>query len=181
MSAPSESMPQGTLQVHSQGTESPIPGSVIEDAEWHWHLKPKIEEMRDRDDRAGVPPRELGITWKDLTVQAVNSDAAIHENFTSQFNISKLVKESRHKPPLKTILDASHGCVKPGEMLLVLGRPGAGCTTLLNILSNRRHGFASVTGDVRYGSMDAKEAENYQSQIVMNAEEELFFPTLTVG
>ncbi|KAK3373028.1 ABC-2 type transporter-domain-containing protein [Lasiosphaeria ovina] len=179
MSAPSESMPQGTLQVHSQGTESPIPGSVIEDAEWHWHLKPKIEEMRDRDDRAGVPPRELGITWKDLTVQAVNSDAAIHENFTSQFNISKLVKESRHKPPLKTILDASHGCVKPGEMLLVLGRPGAGCTTLLNILSNRRHGFASVTGDVRYGSMDAKEAENYQSQIVMNAEEELFFPTLT--
>ncbi|TDZ30775.1 ABC transporter G family member 21 [Colletotrichum spinosum] len=146
-----------------------------------WRLKHKIEAARQRDESSGFPARELGITWKNLTVQAVGSDASIHENVLSQFNIPKLVKESRNKPPLKTILDNAHGCVKPGEMLLVLGRPGSGCTTLLNILANHRRGYTSVTGDVHYGSMEAKEAERYRGQIVMNTEEELFFPTLTVG
>jgi ABC-type multidrug transport system ATPase subunit len=66
-------------------------------------------------------------------------------------------------------------------MLLVLGRPGAGCTTLLKILANRRQGYESVEGDVKFGSLDHKEAAQYCGQIVMNTEEELFFPNLTVG
>jgi ATP-binding cassette subfamily G (WHITE) protein 2 (SNQ2) len=66
-------------------------------------------------------------------------------------------------------------------MLLVLGRPGAGCTTLLKMLSNRRSGYAKVEGDVRFGTLDHQQAKRYKGQIVMNTEEELFFPTLTVG
>lgn len=66
-------------------------------------------------------------------------------------------------------------------MLLVLGRPGAGCTTLLNMLSNRRSGYAQVKGDVHFGILNHQQAKRYRGQIVMNTEEELFFPTLTVG
>lgn len=33
----------------------------------------------------------------------------------------------------------------------------------------------------RFGSMDHIEAQKYRGQIVMNTEDELFFPTLTVG
>ncbi|KAK4462872.1 putative ABC transporter [Cladorrhinum samala] len=150
-------------------------------ARGEWKLKHKVAATRDRDDRSGLPSRELGVTWKDLTVQAVSADAAIHDNVFSQFNFPKLFSESRRKPPLKTIVDKTHGCVKPGEMLLVLGRPGSGCTTLLNILANNRKGYRSVTGDVRYGSMDASEAAKYRGQIIMNTEEEIFFPSLTVG
>ena len=65
--------------------------------------------------------------------------------------------------------------------MLALGRPGAGCTTLLKMLSNRRNGYAEVQGDVRWGTLESKEAIQYCGQIVMNTEEELFFPTLTVG
>jgi ABC-type multidrug transport system ATPase subunit len=114
-------------------------------------------------------------------IKGIGADAAFAENALSQFNIPKLIKEGRGKPPLKTIIDKSHGCVKPGEMLLVLGRPGAGCTSLLKILANRRLGYAEVDGDVKYGTMDYKQAKQYRGQIVMNTEEELFFPTLTVG
>ncbi|KAB5576146.1 ABC-2 type transporter-domain-containing protein [Coniochaeta sp. 2T2.1] len=145
-----------------------------------WDLKYKVAETRARDDRSGIPSRELGITWQDLTVRAVSSDLAIQENVLSQFNIPRKVQQSRRKPPTKTILDNSHGCVKPGEMLLVLGRPGSGCTTLLSLLANRRRGYASVEGQVHYGSMEAGEAERYRGQIVMQTEDELFFPTLTV-
>lgn len=146
-----------------------------------WELRNEVLGFHERDQRSGLPGRGLGVTWNNLTVQVVSADAAIHENVGSQFNIPKLVQQARHKPPLKTILDSCHGCVKPGEMLLVLGRPGSGCTTLLNILSNRRAGFKSVTGDVHYGSMTPDEAKNFRGQIIMNSEEELFFPTLTVG
>lgn len=146
-----------------------------------WELTPEVAAFRARDEASGFPPRELGVTWQNLTVEAISAEAAIHENVVSQFNVPKLIKESRHKTPLKTILQQSHGCVKPGQMLLVLGRPGSGCTTLLNVLANRRGGYANVSGDVHYGSMRADEAKQYTGQIVMNTEDELFFPTLTVG
>lgn len=145
-----------------------------------WSLKPDVIANAKRNLDAGFPRRELGVTWRNLTVEAISADAAIHENVISQFNIPRLIKESRRKPPRRAILDNSHGCVKPGEMLLVLGRPGSGCTTLLKMLANKRNGYASVSGDVHYGSMSAKEAERYRGQIVMNTEEELFFPSMTV-
>ncbi|KAL4990726.1 ABC-2 type transporter-domain-containing protein [Aspergillus falconensis] len=146
-----------------------------------WSLMPQVKEQNEREVQSGFKRRELGVTWQNLSVEVVSAEAAVQENFLSQFNVPKLAKESRNKPPLRTILDNSHGCVKPGEMLLVLGRPGSGCTTLLKMLANQRLGYKSIEGDVRYGSMTAKEAEQYRGQIVMNTEEELFFPSLTVG
>ncbi|KAJ4312438.1 hypothetical protein N0V84_009930 [Fusarium piperis] len=165
----------------SQTVYDKTPMNELENNDSDWALKPKMAAFKERDRSSGFPDRELGVTWQNLNVEVVTADAAIHENVVSQFNVPKLFKEARHKPPLKTILDNSHGCVKPGEMLLVLGRPGSGCTTLLKMIANHRRGYASVSGDVHYGSMTAKEAKSYRGQIVMNTEEELFFPSLTVG
>jgi ATP-binding cassette, subfamily G (WHITE), member 2, PDR len=146
-----------------------------------WSMMPEIQAFQQQGEKDQVKGRKLGVTWTNLTVKGIGADAAINENFGSQFNIPRAIMESRHGAPLKTIIDDSHGCVKPGEMLLVLGRPGAGCTTLLKMLANKRLGYAEVTGDISWGSMDHKQAEQYQGQIVINTEEELFFPTLTVA
>jgi ABC-type multidrug transport system ATPase subunit len=162
------------------GDETPLNDSPNVKAN-DWSMLSKLQEENDRNLAAGFKKQELGITWQDLSVQVVSSEAAVNETVLSQFNIPVKVKESRRKPPMRTILNKSHGCVKPGEMLLVLGRPGAGCTTLLKMLANRRGGYKSVEGDVRFGSMKPKEAEKFRGQIVMNTEEEIFFPTLTVG
>ncbi|KAB8737501.1 hypothetical protein FH972_026460 [Carpinus fangiana] len=140
-----------------------------------WAMMPQVKDIRRIMKAEGLPEGKLGVTWNNLTVKAPGADAMLHENVLSQFNIPQLVKESRKPPQLKTIIDNSHGCVKPGEMLLVLGRPGAGCTTLLKMLANRRAGYSEVTGDVHFGSLDHKEAQQYRGQI------EVFFPTLTVG
>lgn len=145
------------------------------ESEGPWVLRPK-----EGGPGADLRPRRLGITWKDLTVKAAAADATVHENFASQYNLPQKLRDARRKPPLKTILDGSHGCVKPGEMLLVLGRPGSGCTTLLSVLANRRRGYTSIAGDVHYGSLPAAEAGQHCGQIVMNTEDELFFPSLTV-
>lgn len=146
-----------------------------------WGLSGEVSAMQERDLAAGYSKRELGVTWKNLTVDVLSAGASVNENFFSQFNLLQLARDLRQKPAVRSILQDSHGCVKPGEMLLVLGRPGSGCTTLLNVLSNRRAGYRSVSGDVKFGSMTPEEAEQYKGQIVMNSEEEVFFPTLTVG
>jgi ATP-binding cassette subfamily G (WHITE) protein 2 (SNQ2) len=143
-----------------------------------WSLLPDVQRMAANDT---TPGKALGVTWNDLTVTGMSAGAVMQENVLSQFNVVKQSKESRGPKKLRTILNKSSGCVKPGEMLLVLGRPGSGCTTLLKILANQRKGYVEIAGNVRYGSMDHKQAEQYRGQIVINNEEEVFFPSLTVG
>lgn len=50
------------------------------------------------------------------------------------------------------------GVLQSGEMALILGRPGAGCTTFLKTMANLRDGVAGVDGHVIYGDMNAAEA-----------------------
>lgn len=161
------------VDAEHNSTEKVAPGSRTT-----WHMTEELQAMKDRDEQSGEKARKLGVTWQNLTVKGVSSDATFNENVLSQFN--PFGKAGRGDP-MKTILDDSYGCVKPGEMLLVLGRPGSGCTTLLNVLSNNRRGYAEVSGDVAFGNMRAEEAKQYRGQIIMNTEEEIFFPTLTVG
>ncbi|KAH8428053.1 uncharacterized protein LDX57_005758 [Aspergillus melleus] len=146
-----------------------------------WPLTYRLEDMLRRDLDSGFPPRKLGVTWSNLTVKAKSAESAVNENIFTQFDVIGQVKRRHRKLPPKEILHESHGCVKPGEMLLVLGRPGSGCTTLLKMLANRRAGYEEIEGDIWYGNMRHDEASHYKGQIIMNTEEEIFFPTLTVG
>ena len=112
-----------------------------------WRLDSHVKDIHSNDPAEG---RSLGVTWKDLTVKVVPSDSTLQENVLSQFNIIQQAKEGRNKPALKTILDKSSGCVKPGEMLLVLGRPGSGCTTLLKMLANKRKGYVTNSAKLSF-------------------------------
>jgi ABC-type multidrug transport system ATPase subunit/ABC-type multidrug transport system permease subunit len=65
-------------------------------------------------------------------------------------------------------------------MLLLLGRPGAGCTTLLKIISNMRDSFTDIKGTVSYGGFDhAAFASQFRGQTCYNSEEDQHYPTLT--
>jgi hypothetical protein len=52
---------------------------------------------------------------------------------------------------------------------------------LLSILLNHRNSFAEITSDVLFGSMTSQEAKQYYGQIIINIEEEIFFPALLVS
>lgn len=158
-----------------KGAGSSTPGE-LENAET-WPITRDVRQLDARIHAAGSRPGQLGVTWQDVTVKGVSNDAMFNDNVLSQ-----LIPfgKKRGEIPDKTIIESSFGCVKPGEMLLVLGRPGAGCTSLLSILANHRLGYSEVEGQVSFGSMNHKEAEQYRGQIIMNTEEEIFFPALTV-
>lgn len=65
-------------------------------------------------------------------------------------------------------------------MLLVLGRPGAGCSTLLRVIANMRKTFISVSGDVTYGGLSSDEFERYRGEAIYMPEEDCNNPLLTL-
>lgn len=144
-----------------------------------WDNMPEVQAIKQPRDGTTAVERRLGVTWSELTIKGLAADSLFNENVLSQFLPGKLKGSHGTPKSLRSIIDKSSGCVKPGEMLLVLGRPGAGCTSLLRVLANQRAGFTDVEGEVHYGSLNHKETQKYKGQIVMNTEEETFFPTLT--
>lgn len=78
--------------------------------------------------------REFGVLFEDLAVQGVGGGAAMAPTMTDivqlPLTIFRGIQAARHAPT-KNIIEGFNGLIKPGEMLLVLGRPGAGCSTLL--------------------------------------------------
>jgi ABC-type multidrug transport system ATPase subunit len=58
------------------------------------------------------------------------------------------------KGPEKTILNEFDGVLKSGEMLVVLGRPGSGCSTLLKTLMGELHGLDMKSpSEIHYNGM----------------------------
>jgi hypothetical protein len=70
-----------------------------------------VEKLRERNEAEGGKLRRLGVTWKNLTVQGISNDAVFNENVLSQLNP---FGKSGKNAPMKTIINNSYGCVKPG-------------------------------------------------------------------
>lgn len=81
---------------------------------------------------------------------------AVKEFFLLPYYMAKSLVSRQPAAP-KTILHSFDGAVRPGEMVLVLGRPGAGCSSFLKTIANQRGSFISVEGDVQYAGISAQE------------------------
>lgn len=65
--------------------------------------------------------------------------------------------------------------------IVVLGSPGAGCSTLLKTLSNHRDEYREVKGEVHYDSISPEELKrNFRGDVQYCPEDDVHFPTLTV-
>ncbi|KAI9097396.1 ABC-2 type transporter-domain-containing protein [Phlyctochytrium arcticum] len=85
------------------------------------------------------------------------------------------------EPQPKQILFPMSGYCKPGELTLVLGRPGAGCSTLLRTLGNVSDGLSAIKGDIKFNDIDrATFKRDYSSYLAYNPEYDSHFATLTV-
>ncbi|CCM02003.1 uncharacterized protein FIBRA_04077 [Fibroporia radiculosa] len=142
-----------------------------------------LKSVMRRIDESDITKRQLGVAFENLRVVGLGATATYQPTMGSELNLMKfadIVKNARH-PSVRDILSGFEGCVKPGEMLLVLGRPGAGCTTLLKVLANQRSDYHAVHGDVLYDSFTPEEiAKQYRGDIQYCPEDDVHFATLTV-
>ncbi|KAI8072245.1 ABC-2 type transporter-domain-containing protein [Gilbertella persicaria] len=144
-----------------------------------FNLDEYLNGLRRDEEEAGHTQKYLGLVWKDLTVMGEAADAhTISTVFTFiQFWKYLGIGASKNK---KTILHNLNGHCKEGEMLLVLGRPGAGCTTFLKVMANLRGAYTDINGTVSYGGIDPNTfAKRYRGQVCYNEEEDQHYPTLT--
>ncbi|KAI0386339.1 ABC-2 type transporter-domain-containing protein [Hypomontagnella monticulosa] len=141
----------------------------------------------DAEREAGIKPKHIGVYWDGLTVKGMGGTTNFVKTFPDAFKdfvdywtpLMNLLGKGR-KGTEVTLLDNFRGVVNPGEMVLVLGKPGSGCTTFLKSIANQRWGYTSVTGDVLYGPFTAKEFEQYRGEAVYNQEDDIHHATLTV-
>ena len=98
-----------------------------------------------------VIQRRAGVVWKDLKVCGSGSAINLQKNVGSVLLSPLRVTEYLSKGPEKVILNDFEGVLKSGEMLVVLGRPGSGCSTLLKTLMGELHGLDVMPqSDIHY-------------------------------
>ncbi|OJJ04691.1 hypothetical protein ASPVEDRAFT_807620 [Aspergillus versicolor CBS 583.65] len=147
----------------------------------------------ERRTTAGDPAKKVGVVFKNLTVKGVQTgasfvrtlpDAVVGTFGPDLYNIiCRFVPQLRFgkKPPVRDLVHDFTGAVREGEMMLVLGRPGAGCSTFLKAIANDRDAFAAVEGDISYGGLSAEEQDRrYRGEVNYNQEDDQHFPNLTV-
>ncbi|KAI0835702.1 ABC-2 type transporter-domain-containing protein [Hypoxylon sp. FL0890] len=137
--------------------------------------------------------KRVGVIYKNLTVKGVTNtssfvrtvpDAIIGTFGPDLYRIlSRYIPALRfgRKPPTRTLINDFTGCVRDGEMMLVLGRPGSGCSTFLKAVSNNTESFASVEGEISYGGIPAKKQKKmYRGEVNYNPEDDIHFASLNV-
>ncbi|BGO92884.1 hypothetical protein NBRC10512_008005 [Rhodotorula toruloides] len=171
----------GQKDVEKEGSES------SED----FDLLAYLRNEADQYDAAGFKRKVVGVSWDKLRVTGNGGikmhirtfpDAIMEAVMWPVIKFMKMTKTGWFKPSPKDLLREFDGCLKPGEMCLVLGRPGSGCTTFLKTIANSRLGYLSVEGDVSYGGIPASEmAKRYRGEVVYNQEDDVHAATLTVA
>ncbi|KAF9908837.1 hypothetical protein EC991_009356 [Linnemannia zychae] len=153
-----------------------------------------LKDVLPRAEDAGIKRRNLGVAWENLEVTGEGVGAQYIKDFADPFiGLSNLInpyfwakkafskKEAVPKTVTRTILHPMNGFCKDGEMILVLGRPGAGCSTLLRVLANDRKNYKGVEGEVTYGPFSSDEIrDHHRGEVLYNQEDDFHYPTLTV-
>ncbi|GAA5959842.1 hypothetical protein JCM21900_005250 [Sporobolomyces salmonicolor] len=130
----------------------------------------------------------LGVAFEDVTVFGSGGTRKTVEglevSLLNMWNVWRFASKlfNIKTGPTRPIISNFYGVVPAGETLLVLGRPGSGCSTLLRAITNQRDSFARIDGDFHYGQMNAREASKYyKGDIIFNSEEDIHTPILTVS
>ncbi|TFY65604.1 hypothetical protein EVG20_g5493 [Dentipellis fragilis] len=170
------------LENGSYGDDSDMTVAVPDD-DSPFDLEKTLRLYVRRQAHAEIKSRELGVLFQDLQVVGVGMTSSYQSTFASMIDprtLFEYVRKWRH-PPLRNILSGFEGVVRPKEMLLVLGSPGSGCSTLLKTLANQRAEYHSIKGEVSYDSFAPKEiAKHFRGDVVYCPEDDVHFPTLTV-
>ncbi|CAI5757455.1 unnamed protein product [Candida verbasci] len=165
------------------GNEKLNPDSENFDAKfWVKNIKKLYESDPDY-----YKPSKLGVAYRNLRASGVANDFDYQPTVTNalwKFAIEGF-RHLRKKDETRyfDILKPMDAVMKPGELTVVLGRPGAGCTTLLKSIAANTYGFDIFKESIiSYDGLTQQDIENhYRGNVIYSAETEVHFPHLLVG
>ncbi|KAK8120926.1 ATPase [Apiospora kogelbergensis] len=183
---------QSTAGSHATNDPDVEAGEAEDDVDADFELSDFMREGHFEKRTDDGSAKKVGVLYKNLTVKGVGSATAlvrtVPDAVIGTFGpdlyrlITRLVPSLAFgKRTTRTLINDFTGCVRDGEMMLVLGRPGAGCSTFLKAISNNRKSYASVEGEVSYGGISAeKQHKMYRGEVNYNPEDDLHFAPLSV-
>ncbi|MCP8717949.1 MAG: pleiotropic drug resistance family ABC transporter [Asgard group archaeon] len=132
-------------------------------------------------------PSKLGIAYRDLRAYGVANDSDYQPTVTNGLwkaiveGIRFFQKEDESR--CFNILKPMDAIMKPGELTVVLGRPGAGCSTLLKTIAAQTYGFhIGKESKITYDGLTQDDIKkHYHGDVIYSAETDIHFPHLTVG
>jgi ATP-binding cassette subfamily G (WHITE) protein 2 (PDR) len=136
-------------------------------------------------DSSNLPYRYAGVSFQSLEVYGfgspTNYQKSVGNVWLSLANIYRWIAGER-KQRIQILKDFD-GLIEAGEMLLVLGRPGSGCSTLLKTISGDTYGFhVGSESKINYQGIPAEQMHSqFRGEAIYMAENDVHFPQLTVG
>nr|AET72446.1 ATP-binding cassette transporter ifT1 [Cordyceps fumosorosea] len=129
--------------------------------------------------------RTAGVCFQNLNVHGFGTAADYQKDVANVWlsamgSVRNLVTNNKQRID---ILRSFDGIVRRGEMLVVLGPPGSGCSTLLKTISGEMNGiYLNDDSYLNYQGIGANEMyKNHRGEAIYTAEVDVHFPQLSVG
>ncbi|KAL4802779.1 ABC-2 type transporter-domain-containing protein [Aspergillus unguis] len=137
--------------------------------------------------RSGFSPPSQGLLFSNLRVSGAGAAIQYQETLASMFTIPfrKAVELLSHSGShqKRSILKGFDGLLKSGELVLVLGRPGSGCSTFLKTVCGHLGGLTlEPESEIQYEGVGFKDMiKHFRGEVAYNQEIDTHFAHLTVG
>lgn len=129
--------------------------------------------------------RTAGVCFQNMNVHGYGSATDYQKDVSNVWlEVASLARQALgHKGTKIDILRDFDGVVRKGEMLVVLGPPGSGCTTFLKAIAGETAGiYIDDKSYFNYQGISAKEMHtHHRGEAIYTAEVDVHFPMLTVG
>lgn len=102
------------------------------------------QTVLDQMHEEGIGAPQQSVVFKDLSISGSGAAIQYQETLTSVLAVpfrSAVRALTGHRSQPRRILQSFDGLLEAGELLLVLGRPGSGCTTFLKTITGHLGGL----------------------------------------
>ncbi|KAM0407508.1 hypothetical protein ACHAPD_012178 [Fusarium lateritium] len=136
-------------------------------------------------DTGKYPRHTAGVSWRGLSVHGFGDPTDYQKDV---FNVAwrgplNAFNSFANRQQKINIINDFDGLVESGELLLVLGRPGSGVSTLLKTIAGHTHGLhLDKSSEFNYQGIPFDLMhKNFRGEVIYQAETDIHFPQLTVG
>lgn len=144
-----------------------------------------LKSVAQRLDDQGMERKYTGFSFTDVTTSGIDI-ATAHGPSVPLFFLDLLTLPfqllKKLHPKTRPIICRANALVREGELLLVLGRPGSGCTTFLKTVAGEIEDFTKVEGDISYaGATQHDMLKQFKSEVIYNPECKYFKISFSVN
>ncbi|PWA38564.1 AAA+ ATPase domain-containing protein [Artemisia annua] len=143
-----------------------------------------LQKLRKRTDKVGIQLPSVEVRYKNLTVEA-DCDVVHGKPLPTLWNSLQsmicdiaMIPGLKIKQAKKTIIKDVTGVIKPGRMILLLGPPGCGKTTLLKALSGNLNKSLKISGETSYNGYKLEEFVPQKTAAYIS-QDDLHIPQMT--